>query len=157
MPNAPDFQSPTIPVVRLLVSSYLVAGVFGIVPGTDFTVLTDPLVQDDLGEAVATMTILTLGYLVMSGQWLRVTTLSLALLTFWACYLRTISNGFEIATADFWRDVVLVAGLLASCALPKTLDQMGRSTPSGASAARPQLSKEELRAIFSADLDGRGN
>lgn len=144
-------------VMRLAVSTYIAAGAFGVVAGTQYAALTKTLLPLNLGEPLVIGFVLLLTYFVMAGIWIRVSTLALALMTFWACYMQVLDPSVAISPTDLWRDVALVTGLLAAYFLPQQVPgssyRMTGPTASAAPRVKP-LCKDELRAMFSADLDG---
>lgn len=148
-------------MLRIIVASYFIAGAFGVVPGTDFSILTAQVMPAPFDEAVAMGIVFFLGYLVMAGHWLRGAALTLGLLTFWASYVTMFSLGVEAELGGFWRDIALVAALMLtysapcpSCGFESGPILEGSLDPD---ADKARLSEEEVRVMFRNDLEGRSS
>lgn len=105
-------------LLRILIASYFLAGALGFIPGSDLTPLTRWLLPETLSGPVAATLVFVLAYLVMIGVWLRGAALVLAILTFWASYLRMIELGLASELGGFWRDLALIASLILTYAEP---------------------------------------
>jgi hypothetical protein len=119
-------------------------------------------------------TVFFLGYLVMTGHWLRGAALTLGLMTFWASYVTMLSLGVADELGGFWRDIALVAALMLtyggpSGACPRChaapqppawrdrlpLRAAFRPAPAPAQdhRVRDQVSMEEMLSMFRADFE----
>jgi hypothetical protein len=116
-PTRGSERTRQVPILRILVSSYFAAGAFGVIPGTDFTILTWRC-AGAVDSAVAMGLVFFLGYLIMAGHWLRGAALTLGVLTFWSSYVAMFRLGVETELGVFWRDVALIAALMLTYSAP---------------------------------------
>ena len=169
-------------LLRIIIASYFIAVALGLIPGTDFSVLTALFMPAPFDKAFAMALVFMLAYLVMMGLWLRGAALTLGLMTFWSSYVGMISLGVSDELGSFWRDIALIAALMftyggpgSRCARCAELDEdeeelvpgwlaflsraSDRSDSAGPSVApdpnrpRDQVSVEEMMSMFRADFE----
>ncbi len=109
-------------LVRIVISSYFIAGAVGLIDGVSLA----PLFAQALPEAahpvagvLGMAVMLILSGLILTGHWLRPAALLLAMALFWSSYLEMVALGVEGALGQFWRDLALVAALLLTYAEPQ--------------------------------------
>ncbi len=109
-------SAPAQNLLRILIASYFLAGAIGLIPGSDLTPLFGRVLPEQIAGPSAACFVFVLSYLVMIGVWLRGAALTLAIVTFWASYLRMMDMGIADELGGFWRDLALIASLMLTYA-----------------------------------------
>lgn len=101
------FAAPHI--ARILILSYFVALVFGLIEGAELSRLTAPFLSEPDASYVMGGVVVSLAALVLFGLLRRPAALILSLVLFFASYLTMFATG---DLTGFWRDLALIGGLL---------------------------------------------
>lgn len=139
-------------VVRLLIVSYFVALSFGVIEGTDISVLVSAVLPETFAQIVASGIVLALCAMILFGWHRQAAALILALSVFWASYLAMIASPDEQLGA-FWRDLALIGALVLSYAdgnaAPRT--QIDVELAHGERPVRSRISQalDTTRAVIS--------
>ncbi len=99
-------------LIRVLIASYFIAVSVGMISGTDATPLAATFLPPVQAQFVGSATLFILGYMVMTGIWLRPAALILGLIIFWSSYIVNFGTGATAVVGDFWRDLTLVGALM---------------------------------------------
>ncbi len=99
-------------LIRILIASYFIAVSVGMISGTDATPLAATFLPPVQAQFVGSATIFILGYMVMTGIWLRPAALILGLIMFWSSYIANFGASSTAVIGDFWRDLTLVGALM---------------------------------------------
>jgi uncharacterized membrane protein YphA (DoxX/SURF4 family) len=120
-------------VVRILIASYFIAVSTGLISGTNLVALTRFFLPEHAAGAVAAVALFTMGFLVLTGVFLRVTAMLLALTLFWSSFIAAFQAPSYAAIGDFWRDLALIGALILTYAarMPRAESrrQVARFTP----------------------------
>lgn len=99
-------------LTRILIASYFLAVSLGLINGTDSSVLIVWLLPGTISVFGGNAVVFVLGYLVLTGIWLRPAALLLAIILFWSSYLTSFGTGNDGSLDEFWRDLALIGGLI---------------------------------------------
>ncbi len=99
-------------LIRVLIASYFIAVSVGMISGTDATPLVSSFLPPVQAQFAGSATMFILGYMVMTGIWLRPAALVLGLIIFWSSYITNFGAGNSAVIGDFWRDLTLVGALM---------------------------------------------
>ena len=102
-------------VVRLLIVSYFLALAFGIIEGTDMSVLASAVLPSAIATVTMSAMVIVLSMLILIGWHRRAAALVLALAVFWASYL-TMMAAPDQNLGGFWRDLALIGALVMTYA-----------------------------------------
>lgn len=99
-------------LIRILIASYFIAVSIGLITGTDATPLAATFLPPEQAQFVGSSTFFILGYMVLTGIWLRPAALLLGLIVFWSSYIANFGAQGTAVVGDFWRDLTLVGALM---------------------------------------------
>ena len=112
--NAVTLSPVAQSLLRILIASYFLASSLRLIPGTDLSPLLRSVLPDPHAGATAAAIVFVLAFLVMIGVWTRAAAMVLALMTFFASYLRMVELDLVAELGAFWRDLALIAALMLS-------------------------------------------
>lgn len=118
-------------LIRVIIASYFIGVSVGLIKGTDATPLAAMFLDPGLAAFVGSASIFLLGYLVMTGIWLRFAALMLGLVIFWSSYITNLAVPGAEGVGDFWRDMTLIGALMLTY-----MRNSGRTTASFAMIRR---------------------
>jgi uncharacterized membrane protein YphA (DoxX/SURF4 family) len=149
-------------LIRIVIGSYFMAISLGLIQGIDKSALFAPIVGLQMGDLVGATVLFAITTAFMSGLYLRVTALMLALFILTASIIQTFMPFQPQNISAFWRDLTFCCAVMLSysCLKPKemrlaavigrrnvprvvknsTVVTPRRVTPSG--AAKPETSYE---------------
>ena len=103
-------------LLRILIASYFIAVAIGLIAGTDATPLASVYLAPEPAALLGRSAFFILGYLVMTGIWLRPAAMLLGIIMFWSSYILHFGPGATGPLGDFWRDLALVGALMLTYA-----------------------------------------
>ena len=115
-------------LIRILIASYFIAVSIGLIAGTDATPLAAVVLSPEPASLIGRSALFILGYLVLTGIWLRPAAMLLGLLTFWSSYILHFGPASAAPLGDFWRDLALVGALMLTYSRPAVLS-LRRNAP----------------------------
>ncbi len=102
-------------LIRILLASYFVMVSIGFISGTNATPLASLFMSAENAELVGSAAPFILGFLVLSGIWMRPAAYMLAAIIVGSSLILHFGTTAVLALENFWRDLTLVGILLVSC------------------------------------------
>jgi len=99
-------------LLRILIASYFIAVSIGLIAGTDGTPLVGAYLPPEPAALIGRSSFFILGYLVLTGIWLRPAAMLLGIIMFWSSYILNFGPQATAPLGDFWRDLALLGALM---------------------------------------------
>ena len=96
----------------MLIASYFIAVAVGLISGTDATPLANAYLPPEPAALIGRSAFFILGYLVLTGIWLRPAAMLLGIIMFWSSFILHFGPQATGSLSDFWRDLALVGALM---------------------------------------------
>jgi len=97
---------------RIVIAFYFVAVSLGLIAGTGATPLANAYLSPEPAALIGRSAFFILGYLVLTGIWLRPAAMILAVILFWSSYIAHFAPGATAPPSGFWPDLIMVAALI---------------------------------------------
>lgn len=151
LPYSP-LKSILLPVVRLLIGSYFLAGI-GLIDSFAGVDLLSVVIPVELAEMVTAFVLYGTSLAVMLGIFVRPAALILAVFFFWSSYLQYAPDFTLANLTGFWQDMALVGAVLLIAEIsPERRLRMRRTTPRRLNVVRnPIDGRPQLRQDARAD------
>jgi uncharacterized membrane protein YphA (DoxX/SURF4 family) len=114
--------------LRILIGAYIVAVAVGLIAGTGATPLAGVYLSPEPAALIGRSAFFILGYLVLTGLWLRPAAVLLGIIMFWSSLIVHVGPGATGPIGQFGRDLVLVAMLFLTYSRATTLSPRTHTT-----------------------------